>query len=101
MKKLDVRSVAGRITGILQECRPVDASTQMLAEIAVQLARIADAQDPEGFPDDEALRVVRDALQGLTPEQRVEFFTRIAFGYCIYCGCDAPKRGGCQCRRDE
>ena len=79
--------------------------------------RFRDDEDAEGNPIgvpvdeygndipclfDHAVKQLREHLELLTPEQRVEVIQRAFCGYCTECGRTIPEgQSGCNCTRDD
>lgn len=47
------------------------------------------------------IKLVHQALEGMTKEERLAFFSEILGGYCTYCGVEEDSVHRCQCMNDE
>ncbi len=56
---------------------------------------------PERGQLEERLRIIVEALSGLTPEERLFIHDGITDAYCPHCGDEQPTTGSCQCWNDE
>lgn len=77
------------------------AATIELHKVGNELSAVLDREYENGRPYPPETAPAPEAIEGLTPDQRVEFFDACRDRWCIHCGNDHPKRGRCRCEDDS